>query len=66
MWGHDAVPYGLYAAGVGGLLGGLLVVTGSLRAPVFAHALNNLVGVLALREGWLALPAREQSDGGLS
>lgn len=54
VWGRDAVPYGLYAAGMGGLLGGLLTVTGSLWAPVLAHALNNLLGFLALREGWFA------------
>ncbi|MEF8815969.1 MAG: CPBP family intramembrane glutamic endopeptidase [Salinibacter sp.] len=54
VWGRDAVPYGLYAAAMGGLLGGLLIVTGSLWAPVLAHTLNNLLGFLALREGWFA------------
>lgn len=49
---------------MGGVLGGLLMVTGSLWAPVLAHALNNLLGFLALRDGWLALPSEQGSEGG--
>lgn len=64
VWGREAWPYGLYAAGMGGVLGGLLMVTGSLWAPVLAHALNNLLGFLALRDGWLALPSEQGSEGG--
>ena len=48
----------------GGVLGGLLMVTGSLWAPVLAHALNNLLGFLALRDSWLALPSEQGSEGG--
>ena len=36
----------------------------SLWAPVLAHALNNLLGFLALRNGWLALPSEQGSEGG--
>jgi membrane protease YdiL (CAAX protease family) len=64
VWGRETWPYGLYAAGMGGVLGGLLMVTGSLWAPVLAHALNNLLGFLALRDGWLALPSEQGSEGG--
>ncbi|WP_263787341.1 CPBP family intramembrane glutamic endopeptidase [Salinibacter grassmerensis] len=64
VWGRDAVPYGLYAAGMGGLLGGLFTVTGSLWAPVLAHAVNNLLGFLALREGWFVPSAAEAGPGG--
>jgi membrane protease YdiL (CAAX protease family) len=53
VWGRDAWPYGLYAAAMGAGLGGLLIVTGSLWAPIFAHGLNNLLGFLALRDGWV-------------
>jgi len=59
VWDREAVPYGLNAAAMGGALGGLLVVTGSLWAPVLAHAVNNLLGFLALRDGWLAVPTGE-------
>ena len=64
VWGREAWPYGLYAAGMGGVLGGLLMVTGSLWAPVLAHALNNLLGFQALRDGGIALPSEQGSEGG--
>ncbi|MFB6230311.1 MAG: lysostaphin resistance A-like protein, partial [Salinibacter sp.] len=61
VWDRAAWPYGLYAAAMGGMLGGLLVVTGSLWVPALAHAVNNLLGFLALRDGWLALPSGDQA-----
>lgn len=64
VWDRTAWPYGLYTAGMGGLLGGLLTVTGSLWAPVLAHTLNNLLGFLVLRDGWLALPSEQGDEGG--
>lgn len=57
IWGKDAVPYGLYAVGMGVLLGLLFEQTGSnLWAPILAHSLNNLLGFLALKHRWLPVP----------
>jgi membrane protease YdiL (CAAX protease family) len=58
VWGREGGAYGLYAAAMGAGLGGLLAVTGSLWAPVLAHAVNNLLGFLALRDGWVEPPDR--------
>lgn len=54
VWSREALPYGLYAAGMGLVLGGLFAHTGpGLWAPTLAHVVNNLVGLLALSYGWL-------------
>lgn len=54
IWSRAALPYGLYAAGMGLVLGGLFARTGpGLWAPILAHVVNNLVGLLALSYGWL-------------
>lgn len=54
VWGRDALPYGLYATGMGGLLGLLFEHSGHLLwAPVLAHVVNNLLGFLALKYSWL-------------
>lgn len=53
VWGKEALPYGLYATGMGVLLGILFEHTGHLLwAPVLAHAVNNLLGFLALKYDW--------------
>lgn len=53
IWGKEGIPYGLYAIGMGVVLGGLFEYTGrNLWAPVLAHAVNNLLGFLALKYGW--------------
>lgn len=53
IWGKEGIPYGLYAIGMGFVLGGLFEYTGqTLWAPVLAHAVNNLLGFLALKYGW--------------
>ncbi|MFB6278091.1 MAG: lysostaphin resistance A-like protein [Salinibacter sp.] len=53
LWGRGALPYGAYATLMGFGLGGLFAYTGShLWAPILAHVLNNLLGLLALRYGW--------------
>lgn len=55
LWGREALPYGVYAAGMGFGLGALFAYTGQhLWAPALAHILNNLLGLLALRYDWLA------------
>lgn len=57
LWGREALPYGAYATLMGFGLGGLFAVTGQhLWAPALAHALNNLLGLLALRYGWIPAP----------
>lgn len=53
IWGKEGIPYGLYAIGMGFVLGGLFEYTGrNLWAPVLAHAVNNLLGFLALKYRW--------------
>lgn len=53
IWGKEGIPYGLYAIGMGFVLGGLFEYTGqNLWAPALAHTINNLLALLALRYGW--------------
>lgn len=57
VWERDAVPYGLYAVAMGAVLGGLFSYTEHrLWAPIVAHVVNNLVGLLALAYGRLPDP----------
>ena len=46
IWRQAAVWYGLYAAGIGLLFGGLAMWSGSLWVPTIAHCVNNFVAVL--------------------
>ena len=43
------LPYGIWAICAGSFLGWLLILTGAIWAPIFAHALSNLVILLFLR-----------------
>lgn len=52
IWGREGIGYGLYAVGMGFVLGYLFQVTGNLWTPVCAHAVNNFLGLLAFRHGW--------------
>lgn len=55
VWGRASLPYGLYATGMGFVLGGLFAHTGqNLWAPASAHVVNNLLGFLALKYDWLS------------
>ncbi len=57
IWDRRALPYGLYAAGMGGVLGVLFAQTGQgLWAPILAHTVNNLIGLWALAHEWLPEP----------
>lgn len=54
VWSREALPYGLYATGMGFALGGLFSYTEhGLWAPMLAHTVNNLVGLTALWYDWL-------------
>lgn len=53
VWGREGIGYGVYAIGMGAVLGGLFAATGSLWSPVLAHAVNNFLGLTALKVGWL-------------
>lgn len=54
VWNRAAIPYGVYAAGMGFALGGLFTYTESgLWTPIIAHTVNNLIGLLALSFDWL-------------
>lgn len=46
IWRKDAVSYGIYAAIIGVLLGGVSLLTQNLWEPIVAHALNNFVAIL--------------------
>lgn len=53
IWNREALPYGLYATGMGFVLGGLFMYTQQrLWAPILAHVINNLIGLLALAYNW--------------
>ncbi len=53
VWGREGIGYGLYATGLGAVLGALFAWTGNLWTPVLAHGVNNLLGLGAVRLGWL-------------
>lgn len=53
VWGREGIGYGIYATGLGAVLGGLFAMTGNLWTPILAHAVNNLLGLGAVRRGWL-------------
>lgn len=58
IWSREALPYGLYATGMGFVLGGLFSYTDNgLWAPIIAHVVNNLVGLMALSYDWLPEPS---------
>jgi len=57
VWEREALPYGLYTAGMGFVLGGLFAYTEQgLWAPILAHTVNNLIGLWALASDWLPAP----------
>lgn len=53
IWGKEGIPYGIYAIGIGFILGGAYWYTGNLWAPVLAHTINNLFGLIANKYGWI-------------
>lgn len=53
IWGKEGIGYGLYAIGMGFVLGYLFQYTGSLWAPTLAHAINNFLGLLALEKDFM-------------
>lgn len=58
VWNREALPYGLYATGMGFVLGGLFTYTQQgLWAPILAHVVNNLIGLVALAYHWVPKPS---------
>lgn len=53
IWGKEGIGYGLYAIGMGFVLGYLYNYTGNLWAPVLAHTVNNFLGLFALQSDYL-------------
>lgn len=53
IWGKEGIGYGLYAVGMGFVLGYLFEFTGNLWAPTLAHAVNNFLGLYALESDYL-------------
>jgi membrane protease YdiL (CAAX protease family) len=45
------LPFGVWASGMGFLLGGLAVVTGGLTAPMVAHGVYDMLALAYLRRG---------------
>ena len=54
---RQLLPYGLWAALVGGVLGALYMVTGSLWGCIVAHALINALGI-----GWMRRLTKTAKD----
>jgi len=46
VWRKDAVIYGIYAAFIGAIFGGVYALTQNLWAPIMAHMLNNFVAIV--------------------
>ncbi len=46
IWKKTAVLYGIYAAGIGLILGSFYKLSGSLWIPILAHMVNNFVTIL--------------------
>lgn len=46
IWRKTAILYGIYAAVMGLLFGGMYLWSGSLWVPMIAHIVNNLVAIL--------------------
>lgn len=53
IWGKEGIGYGVYAVGMGFILGYLYSYTGNLWAPVLAHTVNNFLGLYALEAEYL-------------
>ncbi len=49
--GRGFIGYGVWAACIGALLGGLLVTTGGLLAPIVAHAVYDALALAYVRYG---------------
>jgi membrane protease YdiL (CAAX protease family) len=46
VWKKTAIPYGIYAAVIGGYFRGLYLLTHNLWVPMIAHMVNNGVAIL--------------------
>lgn len=46
IWKKAAVIYGIYAIGIGLILGSLYKLSGNLWVPILAHVVNNFVAIL--------------------
>lgn len=52
IWGRQGIGYGVYAIGMGFILGFLFEYTGTLWAPMGMHSINNFLGLLSIKKGW--------------
>lgn len=59
VWRKTAIPYGIYAAVIGGYFGGLYLLTQNLWVPMLAHMINNGVAILYCQH--MADPMQDQS-----
>ncbi len=46
IWRKTAILYGMYASGIGLILGSMYQVSGNLWVPILAHIVNNFVAIL--------------------
>ena len=49
--GARMLPFGLWAAGMGFIMGGLAIVTGGLIAPIVAHGVYDMLALAYIRRG---------------
>jgi CAAX protease family protein len=49
--GRNMVPFGVWASGMGLVLGGLAYLTGGLTAPIVAHAVYDMLALAYIRRG---------------
>ncbi|MFB6356983.1 MAG: lysostaphin resistance A-like protein [bacterium] len=49
IWGEKGIPYGIYAIVMGFAFGGIYEYTGTLWAPIIAHVINNVFGLLSIK-----------------
>jgi CAAX protease family protein len=49
--GRNMLPFGVWASGMGLVLGGLAYATGGLTAPIVAHAVYDMLALAYIRRG---------------
>ncbi len=56
IWSRQGIGYGVYATGMGFVLGLLFIFTGVIWAPILAHGVNNLFSMISMKYGLTPSP----------
>ncbi|GEM_PF-5599927 len=56
IWGRQGIGYGVYATGMGFVLGLLFIFTDVIWAPILAHGVNNLFSMISMKYGLTPAP----------